>query len=49
MRFQEFGEAAAEGAGAVTVDDAHARSIGEGGFVEKFVDALRWLLLRSCR
>jgi hypothetical protein len=38
MRFQEFGQAATEGAGAVTVDDADAGAIGEGSFVEEFVD-----------
>src|SRR5215469_9328861 len=39
VRGEEFGEAAAEGAGAVSVDDADAGLAGEGSFVEKFIDA----------
>ena len=35
---EEFGEAAAEGSGAVTVNDANAEFSGDGGLVEEFVD-----------
>src|ERR1700693_5237640 len=38
---QEFGEAAAEGAGAVAMDEAHLRGTGESGLIEEFVHAAR--------
>ena len=36
---EEFGEAAAKGAGAMAVDDTDARLARDGGFVEELVDA----------
>ena len=47
MRRQEFREAAPQRAGAVAVNDAHARLARKRGIVEKFVDAAAWLL-RPC-
>jgi hypothetical protein len=35
---EKFGEATAEGAGAVAVDDANGGEVSEGGVVEEFVD-----------
>src|SRR5438105_1880852 len=40
MRFEELAEASTQSAGAVAMDDADARSLGQSGFVEKFIDAL---------
>ena len=50
VRAEELGEAAAEGAGAVAVDDADGGKVGESGIVEEFVDVFRGLFdgLAAC-
>ena len=44
MRLEEFGEAAAERACPVAVDDPDLRRAGESGLIEKFVNAARGFL-----
>src|SRR5882724_2274436 len=44
MRLQEFGEAAAQGAGTVAMDDAYRRPMRERRVVQKFVDKFDGLL-----
>ena len=47
MRFQKFGEASAQRAGAVAVDQAHLRGTRERGLIEKLVHAARGFLDRA--